>query len=139
MTAMVIALKKDRTTEEWYQWVKTRVENGEGNWKTPNELPDPFAQGSRAGLAGPQTGAGGMAVNLSAGGGGKAAKDDGGKEGGKMSKASLTSFQAILKAQGIEIDPSKFQGLEADESDEDEEDEDEEHVELVVDAKEVKA
>ncbi|KWU45572.1 PP2C-domain-containing protein, partial [Rhodotorula sp. JG-1b] len=44
MTMMVVALLGDRTEEEWFAWVKERVENGEG-YPTPKEYVEPFGQG----------------------------------------------------------------------------------------------
>lgn len=44
MTIMVVALLGDRTQDEWYAWVKQRVEAGEP-YATPKELVEPFGQG----------------------------------------------------------------------------------------------
>ncbi|TNY20377.1 phosphatase 2C-like domain-containing protein, partial [Rhodotorula diobovata] len=41
MTIMVVALLGDRTQDEWYAWVKQRVEAGEP-YATPKELVEPF-------------------------------------------------------------------------------------------------
>ncbi|KAM0790407.1 hypothetical protein ACM66B_003289 [Microbotryomycetes sp. NB124-2] len=43
MTAMIVAIKGDRTTDEWYDWVKQRVEAGKP-YETPKDLIDPFSQ-----------------------------------------------------------------------------------------------
>lgn len=62
MTMMVVALLGDRTEEEWFAWVKERVENGEG-YPTPKEYVEPFGQGGNgprgALMAGGSTGASG--------------------------------------------------------------------------------
>lgn len=44
MTAMIIAIKDGKTTDEWYSWMKERVDSGKG-YKTPTEMVDPFSQG----------------------------------------------------------------------------------------------
>lgn len=43
MTVLIVAILHGRTKEEWYQWVKDRVEKGYG-YKTPNVLPQLYSQ-----------------------------------------------------------------------------------------------
>lgn len=48
MTVLIVALLGGRTKDEWFEWVKQRVESGEA-YQTPKEEVDPFAQGPRGG------------------------------------------------------------------------------------------
>lgn len=43
MTILIVALLHGRTKEEWYAWVKDRVQNGYG-YKTPSTVPQLYAQ-----------------------------------------------------------------------------------------------
>lgn len=47
MTFMVVALLNGRTKEEWYAWVKDRVEHQYG-YETPEELPQIYMTNTRA-------------------------------------------------------------------------------------------
>ncbi|GAA5850421.1 hypothetical protein JCM9279_001410 [Rhodotorula babjevae] len=125
MTMMVVALLGDRTKDEWYQWVKQRVEQGEP-YQTPKELVEPFGQGgngprgalmggSSAGAASaatgidaaPPSGILGGAVNVSAlgrlagGGGGGAAGDDDSED---ETELDLPTIQAALRARMAELE-----------------------------------
>jgi protein phosphatase PTC2/3 len=46
MTLVVIALLHGRTEEEWYKWVKGRVERGYG-YETPSEFLELYSQDRR--------------------------------------------------------------------------------------------
>ncbi|GAA5908524.1 hypothetical protein JCM8208_002654 [Rhodotorula glutinis] len=123
MTMMVVALLGDRTKDEWYQWVKQRVEAGEP-YQTPKELVEPFGQGGngpRGALMGGSSGAAtaatgvdaappsgilGGAVNVSAlgrlgGGGGGAAGDDDSED---ETELDLPTIQAALRARMAELE-----------------------------------
>ncbi|PPR01739.1 hypothetical protein CVT24_001559 [Panaeolus cyanescens] len=43
MTVLIVAITHGRTKEEWYEWVKERVQNGYG-YPTPSALPQLYAQ-----------------------------------------------------------------------------------------------
>ncbi|GAA5868498.1 hypothetical protein JCM3774_005398 [Rhodotorula dairenensis] len=62
MTMMVVALLGDRTEEEWFAWVKERVENGEG-YPTPKEYVEPFGQGGNGPRGALMAGGSGSANN----------------------------------------------------------------------------
>lgn len=127
MTMMVVALLGDRTKDEWYQWVKQRVEAGEP-YQTPKELVEPFGQGGNgprgALMGGPSAGAAaadaappsgilGGAVNVSAlgrlaGGGGGASGAAGSGTGDDDSEdeteLDLPTIQAALRARMAELE-----------------------------------
>ncbi|GAA5906085.1 PP2C family serine/threonine-protein phosphatase [Sporobolomyces salmoneus] len=124
MTMMVVAILGDRTLEEWYEWVKERVEKSEP-YNTPREFVEPFAQGGNGprgalmaggsggaqgggvvvGRAGPGGGVQGMNLSgLGAGGGaggngvGEEESDDEGEE------LDLPTIQAALRARMAEFE-----------------------------------
>ncbi|KPV73317.1 uncharacterized protein RHOBADRAFT_45884 [Rhodotorula graminis WP1] len=125
MTMMVVALLGDRTKDEWYQWVKERVERGEP-YQTPKELVEPFGQGGngpRGALMGGSSSSNaagtavdrvdavapsgilGGAVNMSAlgrlaGAGGAAGDDDSEDE----TELDLPTIQAALRARMAELE-----------------------------------
>jgi protein phosphatase 2C family protein 2/3 len=69
MTVCVVALLGGRTKEEWYAWVKERVDNKVG-WETPEDIAPVFKQAA-AGSAGAGAGPGGLSLGrLGALGGG---------------------------------------------------------------------
>lgn len=47
MTLCIVAIFGDRTKEEWYAWIKERVESGYG-YETPEEVPPVFSSQQRA-------------------------------------------------------------------------------------------
>ncbi|GAA6020584.1 hypothetical protein JCM10207_008676 [Rhodosporidiobolus poonsookiae] len=69
MTLMVVAILGDRTKDEWYQWVKERVEKGEP-YATPKEFVEPFGQGGNGPRGALMGGGAGGAGGAGAGGGG---------------------------------------------------------------------
>ncbi|BGP27668.1 Protein phosphatase 2C 2 [Rhodotorula toruloides] len=120
MTMMVVALLGDRTKEEWYAWVKDRVERGVP-YATPKEFVEPFGQGGngpRGALMGGQGGgaAGGVpagilggalrvgsadgGISLSFPGSGGAGEDDSEDEG----ELDLPAIQAALRARMAELE-----------------------------------
>lgn len=120
MTMMVVALLGDRTKDEWYAWVKGRVERGEP-YATPKEFVEPFGQGGngpRGALMGGQAGgaAGGVpagilggalrvgstdgGISLSFPGSGGAGEDDSEDEG----ELDLPAIQAALRARMAELE-----------------------------------
>ena len=46
MTMIIVALLHGRTKEEWYEWIKHRVENDYG-YKTPISPPELYSKGQR--------------------------------------------------------------------------------------------
>ncbi|GAA6063353.1 hypothetical protein JCM10212_004399 [Sporobolomyces blumeae] len=126
MTMMVVALLGDRTQDEWYEWIKHRVEHGEG-YPTPKEFVEPFAQGGNgprgALMAGgsanaPSSGGGGGivvgragaggGVHLSLGGGnganGGGAGEDESDEDEEGEELDLPTIQAALRARMAELE-----------------------------------
>ncbi|GAA5930186.1 PP2C family serine/threonine-protein phosphatase [Sporobolomyces koalae] len=67
MTMMVVAILGDRTQEEWYEWIKQRVDTSEP-YNTPKEFVEPFAQGGN-GPRGALMAGGSEAANNATGGG----------------------------------------------------------------------
>ncbi|GAA5863565.1 hypothetical protein JCM8547_007286 [Rhodosporidiobolus lusitaniae] len=116
MTMMVVALLGDRSKDEWYNWVKERVEKGEP-YATPKEFVEPFGQGGngpRGALMGGGSGQGG-----GAGGGGLNAVRVGqaGPNGGitlqfpgqeddseDETELDLPTIQAALRARMAELE-----------------------------------
>ncbi|BGP43534.1 Protein phosphatase 2C 2 [Rhodotorula kratochvilovae] len=113
MTMMVIALLGDRTKDEWYAWVKERVERGEP-YNTPKEFVEPFGQGGngpRGALMGGASGAApsgvmGGAVNLSQPGALSLALGGGGGDDDSEEEAELDlpTIQAALRARMAELE-----------------------------------
>ncbi|KAK0557281.1 Protein phosphatase 2C 2 [Tilletia horrida] len=89
MTICVVGLLNGRTKEEWYAWVKERVENKVG-WDTPEDIapvfnsnPGASAGGLGAGLRGALGGGGGGGIGGGLrGAGGSADNEEGGAGGG---------------------------------------------------------
>ncbi|GAA5982872.1 hypothetical protein JCM11641_002612 [Rhodosporidiobolus odoratus] len=149
MTMMVVALLGDRTKEEWYEWVKGRVESGEG-YETPKEFVEPFGQGGNgprgalmAGGSGAAPGGagGGMGANAirvgqaGPGGGitlsfpGQDDDSDGEEgEGEGETELDLPTIQAALRARMAELEREGGGGIV---SGEDEEEEGEQRIEEV--------
>ncbi|KAL9937115.1 hypothetical protein V8E36_004350 [Tilletia maclaganii] len=84
MTICIVGLLNGRTKDEWYAWIKERVENNVG-WETPEDIAPVFntsgagaggAGGLGAGLRGALGGGGGGAGRGLGGGGGGGAGDD---------------------------------------------------------------
>lgn len=100
MTAMIIAIKDGKTTDEWYEWMKKRVDSGEG-YKTPTEMVDPFSQGQGARAPAGQ-GRGGPPGSLSmALGGARGGEDD--EEDGDDEELDLPAIQRALQARMAEL------------------------------------
>lgn len=98
MTAMIVAIKGDRTMEEWYEWIKARVESGKP-YETPKELIDPFSQSN--GPRGPMGGRG--ILGMRAGG---SAGEDGEEEGESEDddQVHLQTIQDALKQRMAELE-----------------------------------
>lgn len=114
MTAMVVAIKGNRTKEEWYNWIADKVKA-----EPPTAVFDPFAQGPRGGAAGGGRAPGSLSQALSRQGG--AGAEDG-EEGEDDAAISLPMLQAALRAQGLQIRVAG-QGEELGEEDDESEDE----------------
>ncbi|GJN94379.1 hypothetical protein Rhopal_007459-T1 [Rhodotorula paludigena] len=123
MTLMVVALLGDRTKDEWYQWVKQRVEAGTP-YATPKEFVEPFGQGGNGprgalmaggsgdnGAGGAPSGILGGAININqvpgalslafgGGAGGAGAEDDSEDE----TELDLPTIQAALRARMAELE-----------------------------------
>ncbi|KAI5478743.1 hypothetical protein MNV49_004668 [Pseudohyphozyma bogoriensis] len=97
MTALIVAIKNGKTMDEWYDWVKSRVDGGVG-YKTPKEYVDPFAQGPRGQQSAMGASAASRAVGPS-GGGPQGVADDEDKPG--FPGGSLSELKKALKAQGL--------------------------------------
>ncbi len=94
MTAMVVALKGERSKEDWYNWIADKVKA-----EPPTAVFDPFAQGPRGGAHGGRTpGSLSQALSRQAGAGG-----DEGEEDDDEAAISLPMLQAALRAQGLQI------------------------------------
>lgn len=93
MTVLIVALLGGRTKAEWAEWVKSRVESGEG-YKTPKDEVDPFAQGPRGGAVTSH----GIARE---GQEEESEEEEGGDEGG--AKLDLPAIQEALRAQGYGV------------------------------------
>lgn len=94
MTAMIIAIKDGKTTDEWYQWMKERVDSGKG-YDTPKEMVDPFSQGQ--GARAPAGGRGAPPGSLSMALGGSEGEEDDGEE------LDLPAIQKALQARMAEL------------------------------------
>ncbi|KAK4047111.1 Protein phosphatase 2C 2 [Microbotryomycetes sp. JL221] len=120
MTAMIVAIKGDRTMDEWYEWIKGRVESGKP-YETPKDLIDPFSQsnGPRGpmGAAG-RAGSGGITGFV----GGRTGEDDDGEEEDEI---HLPTIQAALKARMAELERQHQDEQEQDQEQEDQEMQDE--------------
>jgi len=95
MTAMVVAIKGDRTKEEWYNWIADKVKS-----EPPTAVFDPFAQGPRGGAPGGGRVPGSLSQALSRQPGGADDDDEGDDDEGAI---SLPMLQAALRAQGLQI------------------------------------
>lgn len=83
MTICVVALLGGRTKEEWYTWVKERVEKQVG-WETPEDIASVFnGQGNSGGMAVGGLGAmgGGSVLSALAGNLGAGGDDDDERDG----------------------------------------------------------
>lgn len=125
MTMMVVAILGDRTQDEWYEWIKQRVDQSEP-YNTPKEFVEPFAQGGNGprgalmaggsnaaggggggqqggvviGRAGPGGGVQGLNLSAFAGGNG-VGEDDSDDEGEEL---DLPTIQAALRARMAEFE-----------------------------------
>lgn len=109
MTAMIIAIKDGKTTDEWYAWMKERVDSGVG-YKTPTEMVDPFSQGQgpRGALSAPGgAGRGGPPGSLSMALGGGGEEDDDEDDGEEL---DLPAIQKALQARMAEL--AREEGIE---------------------------
>ncbi|GAA5917800.1 hypothetical protein JCM6882_004549 [Rhodosporidiobolus microsporus] len=160
MTLMVVALLDGRSKDEWYAWVKDRVESGEG-YATPKEFVEPFGQGGN-GPRGALMGGGGSSGG---GAGGAGAAPAGGILGGALrvgqagpgggitlsfpgqgqgeddseedeTELDLPTIQAALRARMAELEREEGIGAGAggEDAEMDEEDEDEARIEEVKEA-----
>ncbi|BGP20210.1 hypothetical protein JCM10213_005935 [Rhodosporidiobolus nylandii] len=129
MTLMVVALLGDRSQGEWYDWVKGRVESGEG-YQTPKEFVEPFGQGGNGprgalmgGASGGQGGGQGAPGGLMGGalrigqagpGGGITlsfpgqGEEDSDEEG--ETELDLPTIQAALRARMAELEREEGNG-----------------------------
>lgn len=119
MTMMVVAILGDRTQDEWYQWIKQRVETSEP-YNTPKEFIEPFAQGGNGprgalmaggsggaqgggvvvGRAGPGGGVQGLNLSNFAGGNGVGEEDSDDED----QELDLPTIQAALRARMAEFE-----------------------------------
>ncbi|GAA5981323.1 hypothetical protein JCM5350_004364 [Sporobolomyces pararoseus] len=119
MTMMVVAILGDRTQEEWYEWIKQRVEKSEP-YNTPKEFVEPFAQGGNGprgalmaggssgaqgggvvvGRAGPGGGVQGLNLSAFAGGNGVGEEDSDDED----QELDLPTIQAALRARMAEFE-----------------------------------
>ncbi|GAA5830008.1 hypothetical protein JCM11251_006843 [Rhodosporidiobolus azoricus] len=139
MTMMVVAILGDRTKDEWYTWVKERVEKGEP-YATPKEFVEPFGQGGNGprgalmgGGSGAQGGQGGapggilggaLRVGQAGPGGGITLSfpgqhgEDDSEEDGDETELDLPTIQAALRARMAELERAEGLGEGAGEDDE---------------------
>ncbi|GAA5921015.1 hypothetical protein JCM1841_003256, partial [Sporobolomyces salmonicolor] len=133
MTLMVVALLGDRTQDEWYEWVKARVDAPGDGYATPKEFVEPFAQGGNgprgalmAGGGSGGAGGGGIvvgragpggavpgALSLSYGGGGGHGEGDEDSDEGEEQEFDLPSIQAALRARMAELEREEAARAEA--------------------------
>ncbi|KAK4045985.1 Protein phosphatase 2C 2 [Microbotryomycetes sp. JL201] len=98
MTAMIVAIKGSRTIDEWYEWVKKRVEAGKP-YETPKDLIDPFSQSNAPrGAMGAAGRPGGMAGMLGRRTGANDEDED------EEDEIDLPSIQAALQARMAELE-----------------------------------
>ncbi|GAA5896278.1 hypothetical protein JCM5296_002934 [Sporobolomyces johnsonii] len=120
MTLMVVALLGDRTPDEWYAWVKARVDAPGDGYVTPKEFVEPFAQGgngprgalmaggggsSGGGIVVGRAGPGGAvpgALSLALGGGAAGGDED--SDEGEEQELDLPTIQAALRARMAELE-----------------------------------
>ncbi|BGP58223.1 Protein phosphatase 2C 2 [Rhodotorula sphaerocarpa] len=115
MTMMVVALLGERSEEEWYAWVKQRVENGEG-YPTPKEYVEPFGQGGNGPRGALMAGGSGGAGIGADGAGSEAAP--GGILGGALRVGSLADGTVQLSFGGADgADGPEGHGLDDDSED----------------------
>jgi len=126
MTMMVVAILGDRTKAEWYEWIKNKVEKGEG-YNTPKEFVEPFAQGGNGprgalmaggsgaqgsgvvvGRTGPGGGAAGAQLNLSSFAGGNGVGEEDSDDDGE--ELDLPTIQAALRARMAELEREELAG-----------------------------
>lgn len=98
MTAIIVALKHGRSTEDWYDWVRSNVESSEG-YQTPAEFHDPFSSQQRAGPAGPSFSLSGVGSGTNAGSSGD--HEHGGED--EDEELDLPALQAVLRAEGFRL------------------------------------
>jgi len=119
MTMMVVAILGDRTQDEWYEWIKERVEKSEP-YNTPKEFVEPFAQGGNGprgalmaggsngaqgsgvvvGRAGPGGGVQGLNLSAFAGGNGVGEEESDDED----QELDLPTIQAALRARMAEFE-----------------------------------
>ncbi len=104
MTICVVALLNGKTKEEWYAWIKDRVEKKIG-WDTPEEIAPVFATqgGTGQGADGPAYGAGA--------GGGMRIGGLGGLGGGSVLSALAGGLQQQVGGAGGAHDEQQPQGI----------------------------
>lgn len=109
MTALIVAIKGERSTAEWYDWIKQRVDSGKP-YNTPKEIVDPFSQGGsaagpRGALAGPRAGGAPGTFSMALGGGGGSAPgEDEDEDDDDGEELDLPTIQAALKARMAELE-----------------------------------
>lgn len=101
MTMMVVALLGDRTEEEWFAWIKERVENGEG-YPTPKEYVEPFGQGGNGPRGALMAGGSGGASGGSGSGSGSGEVAPSGILGGALRVGSLADGTVQLSFGGAD-------------------------------------
>lgn len=102
MTAMIIAIKGDRSTQQWYDWVKQRVDAGQP-YDTPKEFVDPFSQGGSAAGGGPMGGPRGALTGATRVLGSQP-DDDHDEDDDEGEELDLPTIQAALKARMAELE-----------------------------------